>query len=208
VLAAYLRPFRHGGAAAENGACLATAVIASAGGHHLLLGEGDGVLREPYYPDHGALSDDGRRRMQALYDHTAALHAYLFDGRAVDRSRTYANGENPELALRGVAAASEPTAGAVWLAISERPDGSLVIHLVDLVDAGDDLWNAPKPVAARPRGGLTLKLGASFRAPRVVWRDAVSGVTVELAATASAGAGATFALPQLELWATLVVVRG
>lgn len=59
ILSAYLLPFHEGGESAEWSLRYITAVINAAGGHHLILGEGSAVLREPYYPDHGHLSIDG-----------------------------------------------------------------------------------------------------------------------------------------------------
>lgn len=205
VLAAYLEPFREGGAAAEEAAFLATAVIAAAGGHHLLLGEGDRVLRDPYYPNHGSLSPNGRARMRRLYDHTAALHAWLFDPDAVDRSRTFAHGENAELAIHGTVTTSEPAAGSVWTAVWEHGDGSLVIHLVNLMHLEEDAWNAPKPEPGQALEGLTLEIGAGFRAPRVTWLDPDEergplGLTCE-----RSGSIGRCRLPPLALWATLVV---
>lgn len=205
VLAAYLRPFRDGGAEADRAAALATAVIAASGGHHLLLGEGDGVLRDPYYPNHGRLSAPGFARMRRYYDHTAALHAYLFDSRAVDRSLTFANGENAELTLVGAPAASEPRAGYVWTAVWERPDGSLVLHLVNLVGAEHDLWNAPQREADGPLRELVLDVGTLFRAPCATW---ISPDDARGPIALARDEGHAFGLPELETWATIVVREG
>lgn len=205
VLAAYLEPFREGGPRAEAAAFLATAVIAAAGGHHLLLGEGDGVLRDPYYPNHGRLSEAGRARMRRLYDHTAALHHRLFDPGAVDRSRTFANGENPELVLLGAPAASEPTAGHVWTSIREAPNGSLVVHLVNLTHLEDDRWNAPKPEREASIERLELDIGRTFRRPRVTWLDPDDGHGPRQLEPRPGSGGSRYDLPTLTLWATLAI---
>src|SRR5690606_12186300 len=120
ILAAYLRPFHEPGEAAEWSLRYATAVINAAGGHHLILGEGDAVLREPYYPDHGRLSEQGRAATRRYYDHTAAYAHYLHaqDLRPVERY--YATGVNTALNLSGAPASVFPEAGKVWLAIARR----------------------------------------------------------------------------------------
>src|SRR5690606_7873208 len=143
ILAAYLKPFHTPGEGAEWALRYATAVINAAGGHHLVLGEGDAVLREPYYPDHGRLSEEGPAATRRLYDHTAAPTHYLHALDLQPVERYLATGINGELNLAGAAAATVPEAGKVWIAIQQRP-GQLVVNLVNLTGLGDDLWDAPR----------------------------------------------------------------
>ncbi len=64
ILAAYMRPFASGAAAAivnepaEIALRLASAAIMSSGGFHLVLGEGNAVLTEGYYPNYARLRDE------------------------------------------------------------------------------------------------------------------------------------------------------
>jgi dextranase len=209
ILAAYLEPFREGGAGAEEAALLATAVIASAGGFHLLLGEGDAVLRDPYYPNHGRMTPEFARRMRLYYDHTAALHHYLYDPSLEVADDTLAGGINTEITLEGWAASSVPRAGAVWLTVRRRGP-QLVVNLVNITGGNDDRWNAPKE-APPALEGLALGLSRLFRIRRATWSSPDEGAgTYELDAaphgSSGAGRGGTLlVLPPLRTWATLVL---
>jgi len=205
VLAAYLNSFTEGGPRAEASGRLATAVINSSGAHHLLLGEGNGVLRDPYYPNHGHLSSEGVARMRRYYDHSAALHHYLFDPKLVDLSRTYATGANAELELDGAPVSAVPEAGAVWLHVTAAEPGTWILNLVNLLGLESEAWNAPHddpPVV----DGLTLTLLPFLRRARATWStpDRAGGPTV-LTVTSDGQGRSSFALPPLYTWATLVI---
>ncbi len=72
ILAAYLSPFATADDAtlpqAEAAAFLATAAIAASGGSHLLLGEHDGILCDPYYPKYATMRPGCAAQMRAYYD--------------------------------------------------------------------------------------------------------------------------------------------
>ncbi len=72
ILAAYLAPFADADTTtlprAEAAALFATATIAASGGSHLLLGERDGILCDPYYPKYATLRPEFVPRMRAYYD--------------------------------------------------------------------------------------------------------------------------------------------
>lgn len=205
ILAAYLRPFHEPGEAAEWSLRYATAVINAAGGHHLILGEGDAVLREPYYPDHGRLSEQGRAATRRYYDHTAAYAHYLHaqDLRPVERY--YATGVNTALNLSGAPASVFPEAGKVWLAIARR-SGQIVVNLVNLTALEDDLWDAPRP-APRRLSGLGLECEPFLRPDRVTWTspDDAGSLGSTLEAQVAPDGRVTIELPDLELWQTVVI---
>ena len=205
VLAAYLTPFREGGPRALAAARLVTAVIATAGAHHLLLGEGNGVLRDPYYPNHGHLDDEGVRHLQRAYDHTAAFHRYLFDTSAVDVSRTFATGENAELELVGAPVTAEPQAGAVWIRTVQIGDGTWVVNLVNLVGLDNDRWNEAHGLPT-PMSSLDLRLGPFVRPGLAVWHSPDDGAAPRsLRWDADASGASVVRLPALSVWGTLVL---
>lgn len=204
ILAAYLKPYVEGGAAADWAARYATAVIAAAGGHHLLLGEGDAVLHDPYYANHAHLTPDGKAVLRRYYDHSAAhthvLHAN--DLRFVERS--FATGHNGEVRLTGAPFRATPEAGAVWLAVKQRP-GQIVIDLVNLTGAVHDHWNAPHGPAT-PRTGLALEIEPFVRPTRASWSspdDAWAEATLEIP-RGEAGRW-RLELPELVVWGTVVI---
>jgi dextranase len=203
ILAAYLEPFREGGEGAERSALLATAVIASAGGFHLLLGEGDGVLRDPYYPNHGHMSADFARRMRHYYDHTAALHHYLFGSDLQEVTDQLTGGINTELGLLGADTSVNPEAGAVWIVVRQR-GGELVVNLVNLVGVHGPRWNVAKE-EPEPLTGLTLRLSAHFRVGRVTWSSPDEDSPARELEPQAGSEGVEIHLPELRYWATLVL---
>ncbi|HEX7021704.1 MAG TPA: glycoside hydrolase family 66 protein [Trueperaceae bacterium] len=204
VLAAYLESFKDGGVAAEASALLATAVIASAGGHHLLLGEGHAALQDPYYPNHAVLAPEFVPIMRRYYDHTAALHAYLYPSDLVDVTNAFTLGINKELALCGAKVSATPEAGCAWITVKQR-GAQLVINLVNLVGVGTATWNTGKE-QPEPLSDLILKVGDFANVRRVSWSSPDEDAPIrELQPVPISEGGTSIPLPQLTVWATLVL---
>lgn len=228
ILSAYLQPFHEAGPGAEWSLRYITAVIAAAGGHHLVLGEGTAVLREPYYPDHGQLSPEGVKLIRRYYDHTAAHTHYLhaLDLRPVER--TFTTGINTDFTLSGAPVTAVPKAGSVWFSITQRP-GQFVLNLVNLTGITDASWNVPQPEAPVLRG-LSVECEPFIRVARVTWSSpdvveeptssellglpredrrrlgAEEGViATELDPQKGADGSVIFDLPPLAAWATVIV---
>ena len=88
ILAAYLRAFHPEDgrvAGAMTAFRLAQAAIGTAGGFHLIAGEGAGLLTEAYYPKYGQLDDADAATVRRYADfavrNTSALHASTPDDR-------------------------------------------------------------------------------------------------------------------------------
>lgn len=228
ILSAYLKPFHEAGPAAEWALRYITAVIAAAGGHHLVLGEGTAVLREPYYPDHGQLSPEGVKLVRRYSDHTAAHTHYLHALDLHPVERTFTTGINTAFTLQGAPVTAVPQAGAVWLSIAQR-SGQFVLNLVNLTGITDDSWNVPQPEAPSLRG-LSIECESFIRVARVSWaspdvvedssssksaaslqedlrrKDADDGsIATELDPQKHADGSVTFNLPPLSVWATIIV---
>lgn len=205
ILSAYLQPFREGGESAEWSLRYATAVIAAAGAHHLVMGEGDGVLRDPYYPNHGHLNEAAFGRVRRYYDHTAAYTHYLhaLDLRPVEK--TFLTGVNTAFAISGAKVSTSPEAGSLYVTCSQR-EGQFVLNLVNLTGLDDDSWDAhqkPAPVLEE------LVLGAEpfIRIVKLTWAspDEPLAGTRELHCETAADGRLAIALPPLESWATIVI---
>ena len=205
ILAAYLRAFHEPGSAAEWSLRFATAVINAAGGHHLLLGEGDAVLREPYYPDHGRLTHDGLSVARRYYDHTAANAHYLHAGDLQPVENYYATGINTALNLVGAPASVSPEAGKVWIAIAQRP-GQYVVNLVNLTGMDDEQWDVARsePPALE---GLRLECEPFIRIQRVTYAspDVIGDNGSPLEVRVDTSGRVSVPLPQLWLWQTIVI---
>lgn len=234
ILSAYLLPFHDGGAGAEWALRYITAVINAAGGHHLVLGEGTAVLREPYYPDHGHLSEDGVRLARRYYDHSAAFTHYLHAPDLMPVARNFTTGINTAFTLRGALTSAQPEVGSVWLNVAQRDGqregqrtGQFVLNLVNLTGLDEDSWNVTKP-GAPELTGLTLVCEPFLRPTRVSWASpdeaivgpadqsigssggSMAGVPIgpgalELTPSVDDAGVVTLALPPLRLWATIVV---
>jgi dextranase len=135
ILAAYLSPFLEQPHAPESeaAALLATAVIASAGGFHLLLGERNGILCDPYYPKFGTLRDEFVPRLRAYYDYLVRFEEWL----------TTPTVEDWDIVLKHDLIRTEAIPGTIW-AISRQTATDCLVHLIDLRDQSDARWNAPR----------------------------------------------------------------
>lgn len=155
VIAAYisaLRTFEHdvSRAGAVEAAVLLTCVIAAAGAYHHVLAEGDRLLVEGYYPEARALRRHERSELQAVWSFTARYIHLFSDPDLIPADLT-------GLVLRNavgaaIPTASTPTPGAVWIRGDVTPDGTTVIHLVDLLDQVDDLWDSVRRPSPTRRG--------------------------------------------------------
>lgn len=203
ILAAYLEPFREVGEGAEQSALLATAVIAAAGGFHLLLGEGNAVLRDPYYPNHGHMSPEFAVIMRRYYDHTAANHHFLFNDDFQDVTTSFATGINEELVMFGAPVCTSPISGSVWMNVKQR-GSQFIVNLVNLTGLSDSRWNVAKeksPVVE----GLTLTLSSHFDVERVVWSSPDEELPARELTRSKTDGKTAIPLPGLQVWATLAI---
>jgi dextranase len=168
LLAAYLNTYASGdeteASAAER---LQHAVVFSHGGTVLLHGEDRNVLTEAYYVSNHALGDEARRASARCYDFAVRYGDLLFDRDAIDLTRMVSGGLNEEIKVEaGVPVATDCEPGSLWVRVVGTRHG-LVVHLIDLSQQPDDLWDAPKKQAP-PLAGVRLKVerdGAA--APRI-----------------------------------------
>ncbi len=202
ILAAYLSPFLDCApehiAEAEAAALLATAVIAAVGGSHLLLGERDGILCDPYYPKYATLRPGFVPRMHAYYDFVVRYEEWLSDGALSDW-------DGADVMLDGAPAAAEATPGRVW-AIARRRPGYRVVHLVNLSDQDTTDWNALRTPPA-PRGPLALRLGGvpPLRELLLLTPDAEHGRPIALDFQ-QLGTEIEATIAELAVWAVVVCV--
>lgn len=202
ILAAYLSPFLECAPAdlprAEAAALLATAVIAAVGGSHLLLGERDGILCDPYYPKYATLRPAFVPELHRYYDFLVRYEEWLVDGALHDWP-------DARVSLDGTPAATDATAGQVWAITRARP-GYRVVHLVNLADQADDEWNALR-TPPTPREALALSLEGVPPLSRALLLapDAAEGRAQPLL-FAQNGAHVTATIPRLAVWALVVCV--
>jgi dextranase len=156
ILAAYLNSY-DGGEESEASAAerLQHAVVFSHGGTVLLHGEDRNVLTEAYYVRNHLLGDEARDASRRCYDFAVRYGDLLFDREAVDLTRTMAGGLNQEIRVEAeVPVATDCEPGSLWVRVVGTRHG-LLVHLIDLSQQGDDLWDAPKKPAF-PLTGVRL----------------------------------------------------
>lgn len=160
ILAAYLSPFANPQTPpdhSETSFLLASAVIFASGAYHLILGEKNGVLSDPYYVNHSFLRGSFIKEARNYYDFIVRYGNLLMDPAAVDLTMTHVNGIESEFQFSGIRTSSTPEPETVWSVIREVP-GYIIIHLINFYSITSDLWNEGK--SARPStitGKITLK---------------------------------------------------
>ncbi|MEO6207111.1 MAG: glycoside hydrolase family 66 protein [Candidatus Limnocylindrales bacterium] len=158
VIAAYVSAFRTFEAdtsrrsGAVEAAVLLTTLIAAAGAYHHVLAEGDRLLVEGYYPEARPLRRKERDLLRSAWSFTARYVHLLSDPGLVKAAL-----DPQELTLLDAAGdriplSVTPVAGAVWVRASVAPDGSRVVHLVDLMEQTDDRWDAVRQPSPRRTG--------------------------------------------------------
>ncbi len=207
ILAAYITPLHDATEEmlprAEAAAQLASAAIWANGGFHLLLGEANGALCDPYYPKYATLRPSFARVMRAYYDFVVRYENMLSDPRAVD-------GEPASDAVRSsaVPVSTQAVAGAVW-AIERTLPGFQTISLINLTAAMDDAWNAPKlPPPVLGDLALDFPVMGAVRGVFAASPDRAHGQPESLPFLQYGSDGArrlAVRLPSLRCWSLLVV---
>src|SRR5579859_3215414 len=208
VLAAYLSDFLSPEPARRRGAAHAlrrlTAAITLSGGSRIVLGEGDGVLRHPYFPNYYRLRPAEARAMRADYDFIARYSQYFFDPGWQDISDTACGGINDDIRLETPRFGPLAQPDSVWTIVRARGD-TLTLGLINLLGMADTAWNAPQPAPRRLRN-LTVRLQlerpvtrAYFAAP-----DTLNGQAIRLRPRRE-GRLTYLTLPELRYWGQVIL---
>ncbi|MNO16786.1 Cycloisomaltooligosaccharide glucanotransferase precursor [compost metagenome] len=215
ILSAYLPSFYpkagHDPEWAENGALLTMAAIFASGGYHLLLGEDNGLLTMPYYPDYAVMRPAFASEVRRYYDFIVRFGTLLHNPRLEDVSFTYTAGVNTEISFEGGAPfAPNGDVGSVWTIIKRMP-GYQILQLVNLVGLEDDYWEHGKLRRPEPQSEVVCTLliehpiktlyaaSPDYPDQRICFLD-YETIPHEQ------GLAARFTLPCLEVW-TMVVVQ-
>jgi dextranase len=159
ILAAYLTPFLEQPHAPESeaAALLATAVIASSGGFHLLLGERYGILCDPYYPKFGTLRDEFVPRLRAYYDYLVRYEEWL----------TMPGVEDWDVSIDHELIQPRSIPGSIWM-IARKTATVRILHLIDLREQSDTRWNTARSPWSREPQTINVELPISERVERVL----------------------------------------
>jgi len=147
VLAAYLSVFKYHPEAERAGlltvAKLLIASCASLGATVLLLGEQRALLTQPYYPDHIQLSVGETEELRLYSDHLVRYTDLCFDPDLIDITVSHGIGANREFDFLMNPVSHDGLNGTIWVVI-KRSNRRIVLHLINLLEQSDDLWDAVK----------------------------------------------------------------
>ena len=132
------------------------AALYSHGATHLLAGEADRILVDPYYVRNHVVEPSTAALLKRWYDFLVEYGELLG---LPDVTGAFAGSYNDdcEISFAGVAVTEAATPGAIWRRVTAHGD-RLVVHLINLADQDDAEWDAPrKPIASRPEGTLRIR---------------------------------------------------
>ncbi|MEJ2558216.1 MAG: glycoside hydrolase family 66 protein, partial [Anaerolineae bacterium] len=193
VVAAYVSPTDN-----LHGVLLVDAILFAHGAAHIELGEGNGMLVDPYFPNYEVMSPQVAQAMRAYYDFAVRYENLLYEG--VDNT--------PEIGdrfrLEGVPTGLEDSFGKVWV-VGHKKSGYQVIHLINLLGLPDGEWTHPKPAPS-----ILRQLPAQYDTTAPVERiclaspDYNGGRWTEIPFEQN-GSELRFILPELHVWAMLIL---
>lgn len=154
--------------AADLATALTMATLHSHGATHLLCGEADRILVDPYYVRNHRTEPSTAALLHRWYDFLVEHVDLLTAPDITDVTASYASAYNDDLDVSYTATdVGDPAApGRIWRRITQAGD-QLVVHLINLAGQHDTLWDAPRNTPADPGPGTLRIRKAGPRPPRV-----------------------------------------
>lgn len=216
ILSAYLSCYSIDEDRATNAAQLLMATAFSHGATHLLLGEHNSVLTGPYYPDNHVLAEQSLESFVPWYDFAVRYGDLLYGPSIIDVTETFTGGINGDIVVEGVdiRTSTKAEAGCLWTRVSRTPHG-IVVHLINLTDQVDTVWDAGKnPIGTIE--GLTLRvsfagsesvvLAASVDSPDLLpVRSRGVSATEQTDALTAAQSSAEYTVPAFGAWSIILI---
>jgi dextranase len=209
ILAAYLEPLKdaQGDALikAEAAALFTSAAIWANGGFHLLMGEHNAALCDPYYPDYTPLRPDFADVMRRYYDFVVRYENVLSD---LDLVTLPGTPEQQTVNIPGLQVSSCGEAGKIWTITRTKP-GLTTVGLINLSEATDTHWNAPKaPALSRHNIEVEIQVAGTVQSIFAASPDHEEGRPQPLAHTLLQRGERTWvrvSIPHLHYWSTIVI---
>jgi dextranase len=207
VVAAYQHVYDTAPAAASDRAtALTMATLHSHGATHLLCGEADRILVDPYYVRNHAVEPSTAALLHRWYDF-AVEHAEVLTAPGItDVTASYAGGYNDDLdvAYERTRVGHPAAAGRIWRRVT-RADDRLVVHLINLAGQDDTAWDAPRNPPADPGPGTLRIRRAGPGLPRVRVADPDRQPHLTDVPVTADGDHAHAVLPAPHLWQLVVI---
>jgi dextranase len=182
------------------------ATLFSHGASHLLCGEADRILVDPYYVRNHVVEPSTGDLLVRWYDFLVEHAELLMTPDAVDVTGSYAGSYNDDLDVSYAATpvTGRAEAGSVWRRITQVGN-RLVVHLINLAGQPDTLWDAARATPADTGPGTlrVRRVGTGLPRVRVADPDR-SGTLVDVDVRAD-GDHAVADLPAPHLWQLVLV---
>ena len=217
ILAAYMKPLGDEAVIAEAEAAtrLTSAAIWANGGFHLLLGEHDAALYDPYYVKHALLRPEFVSVMRRYYDFVVRYLNILSDRRIAPCDA--AGQPASTVTIEGFRVSTTGEGGTIW-AIERTMAGYRTISFINLTTSTDANWNAPtSPASVLKAIRVRVRLADQEWAREVrrvfaATPDDDDGAPIELAFSLRHGPdGASeiaFEIPHLMYWTLIYLETG
>lgn len=196
------------GEIANRSTALTMATLFSHGATHLLAGEADRILVDPYYVRNHVVESSTADLLRRWYDFLVEHDALLIDPAIVDVTGTLAGEYNGDCDVRfgDAPIAISAEAGSIWRRITRVGDG-LVVHLINLLAQTDTRWDAERaPQKGSGIGSIRFRLdGPGDVRVRVADPDR-SPRLVDVEVTRD-GDFATAEIPDFETWSLIYITQ-
>ncbi|MGE5676308.1 MAG: glycoside hydrolase family 66 protein [Mycobacterium leprae] len=190
ILAAYIPPKY------EPSVLLTDATIFASGGYHLEIGEGNGMLADPYFPKYQPMSPALQEHLRRYYDVAVRYQAFLY-GKDLTPW-------DPDVSVADSTVLTAGFMGGVW-PVGRQNDRYGVLNLINLNGLTTAMWNAQRTAGPTPLTDRQVSV-AMAAAPRAIYRidpDGADPSPTPVSFTFANGQ-ATFHLDHLDYWSMLV----
>lgn len=194
VLAAYIDPQR------PRNVRLTDAVIFASGGYHIELGEGTGMLADPYFPKYQPLGEELAAVMRRYYDF-AVRYENVLSADTTDITQATAS----RLSIQGTETDPARVCQKVW-PIARQGQGFQTVNLVNLLGVKDPQWTGSRLADPTPVEEMRVHYQVQQEVRRL-WLASPDFASPQatLLDFESEATGITFTVPSLAYWDLIVI---
>lgn len=190
----------------DHSAAFTMATLFSHGATQLLVGEGGNLLVDPYYVRNQEATEETLSFLARWYDFLVEHDEILMSSDLHEVTPSYVGDYNGDLDVTYPSApvASNPTGGAVWRRVVSH-GSDLIVHLINLAQQTDTLWDAVRAQPVAVDGGVLRMRHIPGRTPRIRVADPDGTSRLIQVPVRIDGDYAIAELPPLYIWQVLHV---